>query len=135
MKPGASSTRSTARYATVRLGRATASYEVRHVSAGDRYAASPAAGYTDGYIFGIIRNGKGLMPSYNRIEEPDRWDIVNYLRSLQGKIAIAADTSHGRPGETGALVPGASTMGPTRPAPYYHPSSAAAAPAAPAAPG
>ena len=65
-------------------------------------AANPAAGYTDGYIFGIIRNGKGLMPSYNRIEEPDRWDIVNYLRSLQGKIAIAADTSHGRPGETGA---------------------------------
>ena len=41
-------------------------------------AANPAAGYTDGYIFGIIRNGKGLMPSYNRIEEPDRWDIVNY---------------------------------------------------------
>ena len=66
------------------------------------------------------------MPTYNRIEEADRWDIVNYVRSLQGKIAIAADTSHGRPGETGALVPGASTMGPTRPAPYYHPSSAAA---------
>ena len=94
-------------------------------------ATAPAAGYTDGYIFGVIRNGKGLMPSYNRIEEPDRWDIINYLRSLQGKIAIAADTSHGRPGETGALVPGASMMGPTRPAPYYHPSSAAAAPAAP----
>ena len=83
-------------------------------------AANPSAGYTDGYIFGIIRNGRGLMPPYNRIEEADRWDIVNYLRSLQGKIAIAADTSHGRPGETGALVPGASTMGPTRPAPYYH---------------
>jgi hypothetical protein len=95
---------------------------------------SPSAGYTDGYIFGIIRNGRGLMPSYNRIEDADRWSIVNYLRSLQGKISIAADTSHGRPGETGALVPGASTMGPTRPAPYYHPTSAAAAPAAPAAP-
>jgi mono/diheme cytochrome c family protein len=95
---------------------------------------SAAAGYTDGYIFGVIRNGKGLMPTYNRIEEPDRWSIVNYLRSLQGKIAIAADTSHGRPGETGALVPGASMMGPTRPSPYYHATSAAAAPAAPAAP-
>ena len=46
-----------------------------------------------------------MMPSYNRIEESDRWDIVNYLRSLQGKGTIAADTSHGRPGETGALVP------------------------------
>lgn len=84
-------------------------------------AANPAAGYTDGHIFGIIRNGKVTMPSYNRIEESDRWDIVNYLRALQGKIAITADTSHGRPGETGTLVPGASTMGPTKPVPYYHP--------------
>ena len=83
--------------------------------------ANPSAGYTDGYIFGIIRNGRGLMPSYNRIEESDRWDIVNYLRALQGKGTVATDTTHGRPGETGALVPGASTMGPTRPAPYYHP--------------
>ena len=74
---------------------------------------------TDGYIFGMIRNGRGLMPSYNRIEEPDRWDIVNYLRSIQGKGTIAADSTHGRPGETGALVPGASRMGPTRPAPYF----------------
>ena len=89
-------------------------------------AANPSAGYTDGYIFAIIRNGRGLMPSYNRIEEPDRWDIVNYVRSLQGKIAIAADTSHGRPGETGANVPGATQMGPTRPAPYHHPGAAAA---------
>lgn len=78
---------------------------------------------TDGYIFGMIRNGRGLMPSYNRIEEPDRWDIVNYIRTLQGKGTIAADTSHGRPGETGALVPGASRMGPTRPPPFYHASA------------
>src|SRR6476660_4944100 len=72
---------------------------------------------TDGYIFGMIRNGRGLMPSYNRIEEHDRWDIVNYLRSIQGKGTIAADTTHGRPGETGRYVPGASLTAPTRPAP------------------
>jgi mono/diheme cytochrome c family protein len=90
-------------------------------------AANPAAGYTDGYLFGIIRNGRGLMPPYNRIEEPDRWDIINYVRSLQGKIAIAADTSHGRPGETGANVPGATQMGPTRPSPFHHPGAAPAA--------
>jgi mono/diheme cytochrome c family protein len=83
-------------------------------------AGSPAANLrSDGYIFGIIRNGRNLMPSYNRIEEPNRWDIVNYLRSLQGKIAIAADTSHGLPGETGDKLPGVTQMGPTRPAPYY----------------
>lgn len=75
---------------------------------------------TDGYIFGMIRNGRGLMPSYNRIEEPDRWDVVNYLRALQGRYGTAPDTAHGRPGETGALVPGASLTAPTRPAPYYH---------------
>jgi len=82
-------------------------------------AGSPAAGYTDGYIFGMIRNGRGLMPTYNRIEEHDRWDIVNYLRTVQGKGPVPADTSHGLPGETGDLVPGYSTMGPTRPSPYY----------------
>jgi mono/diheme cytochrome c family protein len=82
---------------------------------------SPSAvTYTDGYIFGIIRNGRGLMPPYNRIEEAERWDIVNYVRSLQGKSGIAADSSHGLPGETGAKVPGASVSGPTRPAPYYN---------------
>jgi mono/diheme cytochrome c family protein len=76
---------------------------------------------TDGYIFGMIRNGRGLMPTYNRIEEPDRWDIVNYVRSLQGKLgATPPDTSHGRPGQNGTFVPGASVSAPTRPAPYYH---------------
>jgi mono/diheme cytochrome c family protein len=98
-------------------------------------AANPAAGYSDGYIFGIIRNGRGLMPSYNRIEEADRWDIVNYIRTLQGKGTIAADTTHGRPGETGAYVPGASTMGPTRPAPYRPTAAAPSAPNVPNAPG
>jgi mono/diheme cytochrome c family protein len=81
--------------------------------------------YTDGYIFGMIRNGRGMMPTYNRIEEMDRWDIVNYLRSIQGKLpGIPADTSHGRPGETGRLVPGASRMGPTRPVPFWKPAMA-----------
>jgi mono/diheme cytochrome c family protein len=81
---------------------------------------SPAATTrSDGYIFGIIRNGRNLMPPYNRIEEPDRWDVVNYLRTLQGKGTIAADTSHGLPGETGDKLPGVTQMGPTRPAPYY----------------
>jgi hypothetical protein len=87
---------------------------------------------TDGYIFGMIRNGRGLMPSYNRIEELDRWDLINYLRTLQGKGTIAADTTHGRPGETGALVPGASTTAPTRPAPFYRRSATTLPPVAPA---
>lgn len=74
---------------------------------------------TDGYIFGMIRNGRGMMPTYNRIEEPNRWDIVNYLRTLQGKGSMPADTTHGRPGETGTTLPPASETGPTRSSPYF----------------
>lgn len=75
---------------------------------------------TDGYIFGMIRNGRGLMPTYNRIEEHGRWDIVNYLRALQGKIATQVPIGPvAPPGVTGSSLPGATTMGPTRPAPYY----------------
>ena len=75
---------------------------------------------TDGYIFGMIRNGRGLMPTYNRIEEMDRWDVVNYVRALQGKIP-GVDGRHvaGRiPGQTDRSVPGYTRTAPTRPAPY-----------------
>jgi mono/diheme cytochrome c family protein len=77
-----------------------------------------AEGRSDGYIWGIMRNGRGLMPSYNRIEELDRWDVVNYIRGLQGRYTVAVGPT-GLPGETGDKVPGYSQMGPTRPFPYY----------------
>jgi hypothetical protein len=67
----------------------------------------------------MMRNGRGLMPSYDRIEEMDRWDVVNYIRGLQGRYQVAVGPV-GLPGETGDKVPGYSTMGPTRPSPYYH---------------
>lgn len=77
---------------------------------------------TDGYIFGMIRNGRGLMPTYNRIEEMDRWDVVNYLRGLQGRLGRPVETGPvGRPGEGGPAVPGATRTAPTRPAPFSHP--------------
>jgi mono/diheme cytochrome c family protein len=80
-----------------------------------------AKAFTDGYIFGMIRNGRGSMPTYNRIEEPDRWDIVNYIRALQGQIpGVTVPTGPvGKPGETGTTLPGVTQMGPTRAAPYY----------------
>ncbi|MGH7662752.1 MAG: c-type cytochrome [Gemmatimonadaceae bacterium] len=91
---------------------------------------TPAArGYTDGYLFGMIRNGRGLMPTYNRVEEMDRWDVVNYIRALQGSTPFTADTSLlARPGETGDRVPGHTETAPTRPAPYAHPGRRAAMP-------
>ena len=75
-----------------------------------------AKALTDGYIWGMIRNGRGLMPSYNRIEEMDRWDVVNYIRAVQGLVAgVVPDTTPaGRPGETGDKIPGFTQIGPTR---------------------
>lgn len=41
-------------------------------------------GRSDGYIWGIIENGRPpLMPSYRRVPEEDRWYIVEYVRHLQ----------------------------------------------------
>ncbi|MBC7790141.1 MAG: cytochrome c [Anaerolineae bacterium] len=79
-----------------------------------------AKGLSDGYYFGIIRNGRGSMPNYNRIEELDRWDVVNYIRGLQG-VGKAVSTEMGVPGETGSKVPGVSRTAPTRPAPFHKP--------------
>lgn len=43
---------------------------------------------TDGFIYGTIRNGGALMPPYaEALSSKERWDIVNYLRSLQRQWA------------------------------------------------
>jgi mono/diheme cytochrome c family protein len=42
------------------------------------------AGYSDAYIYAMIRVGRGLMPEYgSRVTHFDRWHIVNYVRQLQ----------------------------------------------------
>ncbi|HUR91101.1 MAG TPA: cytochrome c [Gemmatimonadaceae bacterium] len=85
---------------------------------------------SDGYIYGMIRNGRGLMPTYNRIEEMDRWDVVNYLRALQSGGAVQVGPL-AAPGVTGDKVPGPTRRGPTRPSPYFNsPAARSAAPAA-----
>ena len=74
----------------------------------------------DGYIYGMMRNGRGLMPTYNRVEEMDRWDVVNYVRALQGRVQNTAGVGPvGYPGQNGATVPGYSATAPTRPAPHW----------------
>ncbi len=47
-------------------------------------------GYSDGYIWGMITNGRGLMPSYRRIPAEDRWYIVSYVRELQRRAGPGA---------------------------------------------
>jgi mono/diheme cytochrome c family protein len=77
---------------------------------------------TDGYIWGIIRNGRATMPPYNRIEEMERWDVVNYVRGLQGKLDKPVPTGPlGLPGETGEKLPGATRIGPTVPSAHVRP--------------
>lgn len=39
---------------------------------------------TDGYLYAVVRVGRGLMPSYQRMPVHERWAVVNYLRHLQG---------------------------------------------------
>jgi mono/diheme cytochrome c family protein len=81
-----------------------------------------AAARTDGFLYGMIRNGRGIMPSYNRIEHMDRWDLINYIRGLQGKLGRSVPTGPvGVPGETGTKVPGRTVIGPQRPVPHFPP--------------
>jgi S-disulfanyl-L-cysteine oxidoreductase SoxD len=50
--------------------------------------APPTQARTDGYIYAYIRfGGKVMMPSYREsIGEQGAWDLVNYVRKLQGKL-------------------------------------------------
>lgn len=77
-------------------------------------------GFKDGYIYGMLRNGRGAMPSYNRIEEMDRWDVVNYVRALQGLVPNTAGVGPvGYPGQGGSAVPGYSATSPSLPPPMW----------------
>ncbi len=69
----------------------------------------------------MIRNGRGGMPNYARIEHMQRWDVVNYVRALQSGGQVNTD-SVGVPGETGPALPGATLTAPTLPAPFFPPS-------------
>jgi mono/diheme cytochrome c family protein len=52
---------------------------------------APTTTRADGYSYGMIRVGRGLMPAYgDKIAQHDRWAIVNYVRELQAAAAGAA---------------------------------------------
>jgi mono/diheme cytochrome c family protein len=42
---------------------------------------------SDGYIYALLRHGRGVMPRYgDKIRDPrDRWAVVWYVRQLQGR--------------------------------------------------
>ncbi len=48
----------------------------------------PTQQRSDGYLFAMIQEGRGIMPKYgDKIRSAtDRWDVVNYVRKLQGLV-------------------------------------------------
>ncbi len=62
-------------------------------------------GRSDGYIYAVIRAGRGLMPAYGpRLSNEERWAVVHYVRELQRRAGsapaaapAAQDTAQGNP--------------------------------------
>lgn len=52
-----------------------------------------AMALSDGYIWGMIANGRGVMPTYRRIPAGDRWYLVHYVRELQRASTPSVDTT------------------------------------------
>ncbi len=53
----------------------------------DLTAAQPAQ-RTDGYLYATIRNGGVVMPAYgDAMSAEERWEVVLYVRHLQGKVS------------------------------------------------
>jgi mono/diheme cytochrome c family protein len=50
-----------------------------------------ARGFSEGYLYAIIRYGRGVMPRYgDKIFDPRiRWEVVNYVRMLQSRATPA----------------------------------------------
>ena len=55
------------------------------IGPGSPMGFSLTPGLTDGHIYSTISLGRGRMPSYKRIPPDGRWDIVNYIRDLNGQ--------------------------------------------------
>lgn len=83
---------------------------------------------SDGYIWGMLRNGRGLMSNFNRIPERERWDVVNYVRGLQGRYPVPTGYTL-KPGEA-ASFSAVSAVAPNVPHAYARPSTAGIAPKA-----
>lgn len=68
---------------------------------GPRVAALPlitdrAIAWSDGYIYSIIRYGRGVMPRYgDKIRPAERWQVVNYVRQLQAEAKAQQAASAG----------------------------------------
>ncbi len=101
---------------------------------GPTLIGATAPGRSDGYIYGVIRAGRGLMPAYGaRTTHTERWAIVTYVKHLQGQAAGGAVPASGgaAPAPGGATpAPDGATPAPGGAAPTAPDSSARTSPAA-----
>jgi len=47
------------------------------------WTSAKVQGQTDGELFWKITNGRGAMPPWKHLPEKERWEIVNYIRTLK----------------------------------------------------
>jgi mono/diheme cytochrome c family protein len=63
--------------------------------------AAASVARSDGYVYAVIRAGRGLMPAYGpRMNHLERWATVMYVRQLQGGAAAAATPAPAAPQPT-----------------------------------
>lgn len=69
---------------------------------------------SDGHLYTVIAQGVRRMPSYKRIPSSDRWDIVNYVRYLNGRVPgptpAQAASAPAPPAAPAAPAPGAAPV-------------------------
>lgn len=74
-------------------------------------AGETVQGYSDGYLYAMVRVGRGQMPQYgHQVTHFDRWHIVNYVRQLQDEYnasqGAAAGAAEGDAAEQGGAEGG-----------------------------
>jgi mono/diheme cytochrome c family protein len=80
----------------------------RQIGGAPSLLTARARAYSDGYIYSMIRYGRGVMPRYgDKVYAPiERWAIVNHVRKLQRGSAAP-------PGPAAPIPPGPSATGST----------------------
>lgn len=62
----------------------TGQFTVAGVRAPPSLLTGVAAVVSDGYLYGVLTHGQANMPSFQKLLTPEeRWQVINYLRSLQ----------------------------------------------------
>ena len=61
--------------------------------------------FTDGHIYTVISQGIRRMPAYRRIPPDYRWDIVNYVRYMNGQPPAGTQTAQAPAPQQGGAQP------------------------------